>query len=199
MVEEDTDILEAEKPGRGRATRGIHDLVDPALGSTPEFFGLVLVLIIGLRLIISNKEGSEKVSDLLGDFIGSSITDKGVHGSPIPDIISQGVDELHGTFDAIGITVQCISATQKLGNDGAICNGRSIREDCVSCNSFISPRDVEDRISGFKMHLEIVLGGSSRTIPGGDLEGVLNGRDGCPAKVGLEGCPVNIRGKGVVG
>ena len=42
------------------------------------------------------------------------------------------------------------------------------------------------------MLLEIVVGESSRAIPGGDLEGVLDGRDGCPAKVGFQGCPVNI-------
>ena len=114
MVEEDTDILEADKPGRGRATRGIHDLVDSCLGGAPAIFSLVLVLMIGFRLVISNKEGSEEVSNFLGDFIGSSIADKGVHGSPIPDIICQGVDDLLGTFDAIGITDQSVSATEKL-------------------------------------------------------------------------------------
>ena len=56
VVEEDTDTLEAEKPGRWRAARGIHDLVDPSLGSSPFFLSLVLVLMIGFRLVISNKE-----------------------------------------------------------------------------------------------------------------------------------------------
>ena len=46
------------------------------------------------------------VIDLVEDFIGASITDKGVHGSPIPDIISQSVDELLGALDAICITDQ---------------------------------------------------------------------------------------------
>ena len=101
---------------------------------------------------------SEEVSGLLGDFIGASNTDKGVHGSPIPDVISQGVDELLGALDAICITDQGVSATEKLVHCGTISNGWSIREDCVSGNSFISPRDVEDRISGFEMLLEIVLG-----------------------------------------
>ena len=125
MVVEDTDILEAEKPGQGRATRGIHDLVDSSLGGAPAIFSLVLVLMIGFRLVISNEEGSEEVSDLLGDFIGSSITDKGVHGSPIPDIISQGVDELLGTFDTIGITDQSVSATEKLGHEPSAMAGVS--------------------------------------------------------------------------
>ena len=120
--------------------------------------------------------------------MGASITDKGVHGSPIPDIISQSVDELLGVLDAICIT----AATEKLGHCGSNSNGWSIREDCVSGNSFISPRDVEDRISGFEMPLEIVLGGRSMPIPGGDLEGVLNGRDGCPTKILLQSFPVNI-------
>ena len=56
VVEEDTDILEAERPGRWRADRGIHYLVDPSLGSSPSILSLVLVLMLGFRLVISNKE-----------------------------------------------------------------------------------------------------------------------------------------------
>ena len=56
VVEENTHILEAEKPGRWRATRGIHDLVDPSLGSSPLILSLVLVLMVWVRLVISNKE-----------------------------------------------------------------------------------------------------------------------------------------------
>ena len=119
---------------------------------------------IGYRLVISNKEGSENVNDLLGDFIGASITDKGVHGSPIPDIISQGVDELLGGLDAVSITYQGILVTEKLVHSGSISNGWSIREDCVSGNSFIVPRHVENRICVFEMLLKIVLGGSSRAV-----------------------------------
>ena len=43
VVEEDTDILEAEKSGRWRAARGIHDLVDPSLGSSPLILRLLFV------------------------------------------------------------------------------------------------------------------------------------------------------------
>ena len=56
VVEEDTDILEAEKPGRWRAARGVYDLVDPSLGSSPLILSLVLVLMTGFRLLISKKE-----------------------------------------------------------------------------------------------------------------------------------------------
>ena len=68
------------------------------------------------------------------------------------------VDELRGALDAIYITDQGVSTTETLGHCGSISNGWSIREDRVSDNSFISPRDVEDRISGFEMLLEIILG-----------------------------------------
>ena len=37
-----------------------------------------------------------------------------MHGSPIPDIISQGFDELFGALDAICITDQGVSATENL-------------------------------------------------------------------------------------
>ena len=77
-----------------------------------------------------------------------------MNGSPIPDIISQGVDELLGALDAICLTDQGVSATQNL----AIVDQSAMAGVSVSGNSFISPRDVEDRISGFEMLLEIVLG-----------------------------------------
>ena len=115
-----------------------------------------------------------------------------MHGSRIPDIISQGVDELLAALGAICITYEGISATEKLGHGGSISNDWNIREDCVSGNSFILPRDVEDRISSFEMLLEIVLGCSSRAIPGGDLEGVLNGSDGCPIKVEFQSLSVYL-------
>ena len=82
----------------------------------------------------------------------------GVYGFPIPDIISQGVDELLGSLNAICITDQGVSATEKLGHCGSISNGWGIREGCVSGNSFSLPGDIEDRISGFEMLLEIALG-----------------------------------------
>ena len=56
VVEDNTDILEAEKPGRWRAAREIHDLVDQSLGSAPLILSLVLVLMIQFILVISNKE-----------------------------------------------------------------------------------------------------------------------------------------------
>ena len=56
VVEEDTDILEAEKLGKSRPARENHDLVDPSLGSSPSILHLVLVLMIGFRLVISNEE-----------------------------------------------------------------------------------------------------------------------------------------------
>ena len=95
-----------------------------------------------------------------------------MHGSPIPHIISESAFELLGALDAIGITDQGVSATEKLSHGGAISKGWGIREDCVSCNSFVLLRDVEERIFGFRMLLEIVLGGSSRAISCGDLEDV---------------------------
>ena len=78
-----------------------------------------------------------------------------MQGSHSPDIISQGVHELLGALDAICITDQGVSATEKLGHCGSISTGWSIIEDCVSGNGFISPRDVEDRISGFEMFLDL--------------------------------------------
>ena len=96
MVEYNTDVLQTEEPTAGRATRGVHDSVGVALGKSKTIFSLILVLVIRLRLIILDEEGTEEVSESLGDFIFASITDEGIHGSLFSDVIREGVDELFG-------------------------------------------------------------------------------------------------------
>ena len=54
------------------------------------------MLVIRFRLIILDEEGTEEISDSLGDFIFASITDEGIHGSLFSDVIREGVDELFG-------------------------------------------------------------------------------------------------------
>ena len=57
VVEEDTDIVEAKKPGRWRAAREFMILLTNLLAAHPPLIlSLVLVLMIGFRLVISNKE-----------------------------------------------------------------------------------------------------------------------------------------------
>ena len=58
----------------------------------------------------------EEISDSLGDFIFASITDEGIYGSPLSDVIREGVDELFGGFDAICIIDKSITATEELGH-----------------------------------------------------------------------------------
>ena len=69
---------------------------DVALGKSKTIFSLILVLVIRFRLIFLDEEGTEEVSDSLEDFIFTSITDEGIHGSPFSDVIREGVDELFG-------------------------------------------------------------------------------------------------------
>ena len=66
----------------GRATRGVHDIVGVTLGKSKAIFCLILMLMIRFRLIILDEQGTEEISDSLGDFIFASITDEGIHGSP---------------------------------------------------------------------------------------------------------------------
>ena len=96
MVEYNTDVLQTEEPTAGRATRGVHDSVVVMLGKSKTNFSLILVLVIRFRLIILDEEGTEEISDSLGDFIFASITDEGIHGSLFSDVIREGVDELFG-------------------------------------------------------------------------------------------------------
>ena len=56
----------------------------------------------------------EEFNDSLGDVIFASITGEDIHGSPFSDVIREGVDELFGCFDAIGITDKSIMTTEEL-------------------------------------------------------------------------------------
>ena len=78
------------------ATRGVHDSVGVMLGKSKAIFSLILVLVIRFRLTILDELGMEEISDSLGDFIFASITDEGIHGSPLSDVIRECVDELFG-------------------------------------------------------------------------------------------------------
>ena len=58
-----------------------------------------------------------------------------------------------------------------------------VSEKMVSvCNSFTASRDVENRITGLKMLFDVVLGVWGRSMPGGDIESVLDAGWRCPCK-----------------
>ena len=65
----------------------VHEGVDVPLDNTIALFSFVLMLVIGLRFMLLDKKVSEKVSNLLGDFISATISDEGGHGSPESDVI----------------------------------------------------------------------------------------------------------------
>ena len=96
MVDYSTDVLQTEEPTASRATRGAHHSVGVMLGKSKTIFSLILVLVIRFRLIILDEEGTEEISDSLGDFIFASITDEGIHGSLLSDAIREGVDKFFG-------------------------------------------------------------------------------------------------------
>ena len=61
------------------------------------------------------------------------------------------------SFDAIGITYQSISSNQELGHGTTIIDGWCVTEDGVSGNSLISPGNVENRIPGLEVLLEVIM------------------------------------------
>ena len=59
---------------------------------------------------------------------------------------------------------------------------QGVREDGVCCNSFTASGDVENRIARLKVLLDVILGVWSSSMPGGDIESVLDAGWGCPCK-----------------
>ena len=82
---------------------------------------------------------------------------RGGHGSPESDVIIKGVYELFLGFDAISITYQGISSNKELGHGTTIIDGWGVTEDGVSGNILISSGNVEDRVPGFEMFLEVIM------------------------------------------
>ena len=81
-----------------------------------------------------------------------------MHGTPIPDIVSQGVDELLGALDAICITDQGVSATENWAIvDASAMAGVSEKTVSVATASFHLGM-LKTGFFCFELLLEIVLG-----------------------------------------
>ena len=61
------------------------------------------------------------------------------------------------SLDAIGITYQVVSSNEELGHSTTIIDGWCVTEDGVSGNSLISPGNVENRIPGLEVLLELIM------------------------------------------
>ena len=72
--------------------------------------------------------------------------------------------------------------TEELGYGWTIINSRSVREDGVCCNSLTTSGDAENRIARLKVLLDVILGVWISSMPGGDIESVLDAGWGCPCK-----------------
>ena len=71
---------------------------------------------------------------------------------------------------------------EELGHGCTIINSRSVREDGVCCNIFTASGDAENRIARLKVIFNVILGVWSSSMPGGDIESVLDAGWGCPCK-----------------
>ena len=79
------------------------------------------------------------------------------HSSPESDIVIEGIYELFLSFDAIGIAYQSVSSNEELGHSTTIIDGWCVTEDGVSGNRLISSGDVENRIPGLEVLLEVIM------------------------------------------
>ena len=61
------------------------------------------------------------------------------------------------TFDAIRFAYQGVSANKELGHGTTIIDGWCVTEDGVSGNRLMSSGDVENRIPGLEVLLEVIM------------------------------------------
>ena len=153
-----------------RTSTEVHDGVGIAFDHTKVILRLVLMLMVGLRLILGDEKSSDNISSHLGNFILATISDESIDGTTLANVVRQKVHKLHEVIDIIAITSQSVLSTRELGHGGVIINGWYVTHDSVSGDGFIAVRNVEDRIMGLEMFLEVITGSNHYSITRGDMK-----------------------------
>ena len=109
------DIFKRKQPAVGGYTFVAHEPVGEALDILPSTFSKVLLLEIGGTLPGADDEMSEDVENALGYLNGGTITDEGVHCSPLTDVVKECVDELRGLLHTVGVDDQRFATNKDLG------------------------------------------------------------------------------------
>ena len=106
---------------------------------------------IGFTLPIRDNQSAEDILDAITGFSTRTVADKFVHSSPFTDVIFKSVNELFIRFNTIDVRDQRRTSNEKLSSLNATINSRSIAEDGVSSNRFITTPNITCRKTGFPM------------------------------------------------
>ena len=109
----------------------------------------VLLLVAALALPVVDQHGAKDILDAIGRFNLGRVGKETVHGSPLADLILEGVDEFLGQAHTVYVNDEGASADIELTAFVATgADGRSVCIDGISGNGFISSSNVESRESG---------------------------------------------------
>ena len=97
------------------------------------------------------------------------ICDQSFHGTILEDAVREGVDKLLEVLDTIYITNQCSMSTEELSHGSAVINSQGVTHDCVSCNCLVALGNVEDRVVGLEVFLDVIIGKNCSSIVTDDL------------------------------
>ena len=73
----------------GGAATEIHDGVGVEFDNAILLLRLVLMLMVGFRFMLGDEKGADNISNLLGNFIFSSISDEGCLGTMLVNVVRQ--------------------------------------------------------------------------------------------------------------
>jgi len=94
VMQEKSNIEEAEQPSSYRDTRTVKDGAGSGLDSLKMLFSRILMLLMGFTLSASNEKGTKDALDLFASFNLSMITDELVWCTILPDVILESIDKL---------------------------------------------------------------------------------------------------------
>ena len=152
-------------------------------------FGKKFMLMVRLWLVGLDMVCSKEIFHFLRDFYLSRFTNEEVHGSPIPDLIVKGVNKLTVSLNGVDISHQCFPTNIEGSYSGTIVNCLCITEDEIRGYWFISPMNIEGRITGFKVLPHVGINTFS-SMPSGNLESFLNGFHRLVSKIGAKCHPI---------
>ena len=152
--------------------------------------GIVLLLVVGFTVPVTNDVGTKNVQDTTMSFHLGTIADKFRWGFPVPDKVFKCCNKFTISLHTVYVADSGVEATIKVGLCSTIVDSRCVRVDSVSCNGFLATCDVKCRELCLKMPSEIGTDGGTYIL-GSSLKRTLDNVSGLPGKVWDVRCIIN--------
>jgi len=142
-VQDNTNVLEAQKPAGFWAARAVHGKVGQAFGCLVTSFHGVLVLSVGLTGPLPNTESTKDIQDTFTAKVLGMVTEKSCRGTTLANDVFQGIHKLFVSLHPKHIHDMRCTTTEDSSRSSSIINGGSIRIDNIREKVLIATCHIE--------------------------------------------------------